>query len=85
MPKKQYPRNPLLVCSGTRHYSHCSHELQRTSLQGAKRRYREWTPDETQFVIDTMDEAVLDVADALGRTYYATANYRLKLRKQGLV
>lgn len=64
----------------------CAHSLQALSLQGSVHHAKQpWTVDEDQFIIDTITEPLLDVADALGRTYYATAQRRMTLRKRGLL
>lgn len=64
----------------------CAHTLQKVSLQsGAQQSRQPWADFEDEFLIDTINEPLLDVADILGRSYYATARRRMLLRKKGLL
>lgn len=76
------------VCyySGHANNAGCSHTLQKVSLQGSVHHAKQpWSDEEDEFIIDTINEPLLDVADVLGRSYYATATRRMTLRKRGLL
>lgn len=60
------------------------HERNQESAKGADHHGESWTLEEDQFVLDTLDDPLPDVAEVLGRTIQAVAGRRLQLRK-GLV
>jgi len=59
----------------------CSHIHQEYSIPTAELRGVRWTEDEIAFIRDTLDETLADVALALGRTYYATAQVRSRVKR----
>ena len=61
------------------HYASCAHLQQDETLPTAHERYKPWSSDEIEFVRDTFDHPLGEIADALGRTYYATANARHRI------
>jgi hypothetical protein len=62
----------------------CEHIHQEVSLPTAVQRYQPWTDEEIDFLRETLDEPLGDVAAVLNRTYYAVAVYRSKV-KRGLL
>jgi hypothetical protein len=63
----------------------CQHILQEYSLPKAEYNNKPWTPGEFQFVQDTMAEPLYEVAECLGRTYYATAQARMRIKRGVLI
>lgn len=61
-----------------------ANERNQESLKGADHHRETWTLSEDEFVIDTLDDPLPDVAEVLGRSIAAVASRRLALRK-GLV
>ena len=58
----------------------CSHYQQKMSLPTTTVRRARWTHEEIELVLDTMDQPLAVVAEALGRTYYATALARSRVK-----
>lgn len=82
-----FKKKPLTEtkCEGDLHYSLCGHILQAMSIPNATNKSNRWTLSEVQFLADTWNEPLYSVADALGRTYYATALARMRLKQGTLV
>jgi hypothetical protein len=75
----------VVVCPvGCRVTQGCEHLLQEVSLQNAEAKGNPWSPEELEFLLDTTNEALSDVADALNRTYYAVSRAR-SLVKRGIL
>lgn len=56
-------------------------ERNEESLKGADHYGETWTIEEDQFVLDTLDDPLPDVAEVLGRSIKGVAGRRLRLRQ----
>jgi hypothetical protein len=74
----------VLICKTGCDSQGCEHVLQEVSLPTAESKGSSWTDEELEFLLDTMEEPLSDVARTLGRTYYATAKVR-SLAKRGIL
>ena len=74
----------IAVCTTCTLNSGCEHILQEISLPTAVRKSAPWTVDEIEFIRETMDEPLGDVALILNRTYYAVSKTR-SLLKRGIL
>jgi hypothetical protein len=71
----------IAICIYACRYPGCEHVQQEYTLPQATARLSRWTQEELEFVLGTMDEPIAEVALALGRTYYGTAQKRSKLKR----
>jgi RNase P protein component len=59
----------------------CEHLQQEVSLPTATLKNKAWTADEIEFIQETLNEPLGDVALLLNRTYYATAVTRSRVKR----
>jgi hypothetical protein len=74
----------VLICKTGCDRQGCEHVLQEVSLPTAESKGTPWTDEELEFLLNTTDESLTEVARALGRTYYATSRAR-SLHKRGIL
>jgi hypothetical protein len=71
----------VIICTFGCERNGCEHVHQEYSLPEAEARNARWTSAELAFIEGTQEEPLGDVANALGRTYYGTAQARSKVKR----
>jgi hypothetical protein len=74
----------VIVCTTGCDRNGCEHVQQEVSLPNAVAKGNPWTADELEFLRDTTNERLADVADVLNRTYYSVSRAR-SLVKRGIM
>ena len=71
----------VAVCATCTRNSGCEHVQQEVSLPTAVLKNKAWTADDIEFIRETMDEPLGDVALILNRTYYAASKTRSLVKR----
>ena len=71
----------VVICTFGCERQGCEHVHQEYSLPTAEARNTRWSSAELAFIEGTQEESLSEVARALGRTYYGTAQARSKVKR----